>query len=290
MFDDQAAGLRHLHRNKPVRVIAVTSGKGGVGKTNVTVNLGAALSELGQRVLLLDADFGLANIDVMLGLRPTHNLYHVLKGERALEDILLNGPCGMKVVPAASGVAEMANLSDIEYGGLIRAFSDLGESIDVLLVDTAAGISSGVASICRAAQDVLVVVCDEPASITDAYALIKVMSRDYGLNRFRVLANMVHQASEGRQLFEKLARVAEKFLDVTLDYVGIMPFDESVRKAVQKQKSVVEAFPRSRAALAFKNLAMKADKWPIPAKAAGHLEFFVERLISANGANSEAVV
>jgi len=285
---DQAAGLRALKSSKPVRVIAVTSGKGGVGKTNVSVNLSIAMAAAGKQVMLMDADLGMANIDVLLGLHPPHNLSHVITGQRSLDEILIKGPHGIQVVPASSGAELMSRLTDAQHVGLIRAFSELNQNVDVLLVDTAAGASSSVISFCKAAQEVLVVVCDEPASITDAYALIKVLSREHGIRHFRVLANMTNSAQEGRQLFEKLVKVSNRFLDVTLQFYGVLPFDEYLRKAVQKQKSVVEAFPRSRSAIAFKNLAQKADKWPLPANAKGHLEFFVERLIHASQPDVEA--
>lgn len=287
---DQAAGLRALHVKKPVRVLAVASGKGGVGKTNVSVNLSVALAARGNRVMLLDADLGMANIDVMLGLHPTRNLSHVINGQCSLQDILVSGPMGIKIVPASSGTEIMAHLSEAQHIGLIRAFSELDENIDTLIIDTAAGISSSVVSFCKAAQEVLVVVCDEPASITDAYAMIKMLSREHGIQRFRVLTNMTNSAQEGRMLYEKLSRVTNRFLDVTLSFYGVLPFDQYLRKAVQKQKPVVEAFPRSRSAIAFKNLAKKADKWPMPTQATGHLEFFVERLIHATKDNVEAIV
>lgn len=287
---DQAAGLRALKASKPVRVIAVTSGKGGVGKTNVSVNLSMAMSARGKNVLLMDADLGMANIDVLLGLHPKYNLSHVISGERTLEEILLPGPMGIHVVPAASGTELMAQLSEAENIGLIRAFSEINQNVDVLIIDTAAGASSSVVSFCKAAQEVLVVVCDEPASITDAYAMIKLLNREHGIQRFRVLANMAHSAQEGRHLFEKLAKVTNRFLDVTLSYYGVLPYDEFLRKSLQRQKAVIEAFPRSKAAIAFKNLAQKADTWPMPGKASGDLEFFVERLIRASQVNVEATV
>lgn len=279
---DQAAGLRRMTEPRPVRVIAVTSGKGGVGKTNVSVNLAVSMAEEGQRVMLLDADLGLANVDVMLGLHPEYDLSHVIQGQRTLEEIIVTGPAGLQIVPASSGTKMMAELSPVEHAGVIRAFSELSHDLDVLIIDTAAGIADSVVSFSRAAQEVIVVVCDEPASITDAYALIKLLSREYGIQRFRVLANMAHSAQEGRELFAKIARVTERYLDVTLDFVGVVPFDDYLRKAVKRQKAVVEAYPRSRAAMAFKTLAQKADKWPIPTGAAGHLEFFVERLIHSS--------
>jgi flagellar biosynthesis protein FlhG len=263
----------------PIRAIAVTGGKGGVGKTNVSVNLAVALADLGKRVMLLDADLGLANIDVVLGLHPQYDLSHVLRGERMLEEVVLEGPGGIKVIPAASGIQQMAELSEAEHAGLIRAFSDLGTDVDVLIVDTAAGISDTVVSFSRAVQEVVVVVCDEPASITDAYALIKLLNREYGIDRFRILANMTRSAQEGRELYNKMCRVTDRYLDVMLSFMGSIPYDDSLRKAVRGQKPVVQAFPRSRVAQAFKNLAKKADNWPVPTGASGHLQFFVERLV-----------
>ena len=150
-----------------------------------------------------------------------------------------------------------------------------------MIVDTAAGVADSVVSFSRAAQEVIIVVCDEPTSITDAYALIKILNRDYGIQRFRVLSNMAHSVQEGRELFSKMVKVTDRFLDVTLDFMGTVPYDEYLRKALQKQKAVIEAYPRSKSAMAFKNLAKKADNWPIPRSAGGHLEFFVERLIQS---------
>lgn len=265
--------------NHPVQVIAVSGGKGGVGKTSVAINLGVALANRGRRVALLDADLGLANIDVLLGLSPRYTLEDVLSGERGLLEVMITGPGGMRIIPASSGTQRMAMLGSMEHAGLIRAFSDISDQIDVLIVDTAAGISDSVISFVRASQEVLMVVCDEPSSITDAYALIKLLNRDYAMNRFRVLANMTRTPQEGRSLFNKLTQVTERFLDVSLQFVGSIPFDETVRKAIQRQKAVVELAPRSKAGQAFRALAEKVDTWPLPISARGHLEFFVERLV-----------
>jgi flagellar biosynthesis protein FlhG len=150
------------------------------------------------------------------------------------------------------------------------------------MIDSAAGISDSVMTFTRAAQEVIVVVCDEPTSITDAYALIKVLNKDHGIRRFRVISNMVHSLQEGRELFKKIMTVTDKYLDVQLDFMGIVPYDDYLKRAVQRQKAVVEAYPRSKSAMAFKSLATKADKWPIQGIAGGHVEFFVERLIQAN--------
>ena len=279
---DQAAGLRRMANPRPVKVIAVTSGKGGVGKTNISANLSMALSQRGKDVLLLDADLGLANVDVLLGLRPKYTLSDVISGSRTLEEIIINGPDSLKIIPASSGIRNMADLDAMEHAGIIRAFSELSHSIDVLMIDTAAGISDSVISFTRAAQEVIVVVCDEPTSITDAYALIKVLNKDYGICRFRVISNMVHSLQEGRELFKKIMTVTDKYLEVQLDFMGMVPYDDYLRKAVQRQKAVIDAYPRSKSALAFKTLCAKADKWPIQGYAGGHVEFFVERLIQAS--------
>ena len=276
--DDQANGLRRMNKQM-VKVISVTGGKGGVGKTNVTLNLAMSLAQLGKRVLVLDADLGLANCDVMLGLRVEKNLSHVLSGEAELDDIIIDGPFGIKIIPATSGSQNMTELAPAEHAGLIRAFSELKTPVDVLLVDTAAGISDMVLSFSRASQDVMVVVCDEPSSITDAYALMKILSRDHGVEKFKIVANMVRSLKEGQELFAKLTRVTDRFLDVSLELVATIPYDENVRKAARKQKAFVDAFPKTAASMAIKSLALKAIKWPLPETASGHLEFFLEQLV-----------
>ena len=275
----QTAGLRRAANPGPVQVIAVTGGKGGVGKTSVSVNLATALATTGRRVMLLDGDLGLANVDVFLGLSPRHTMAHVLSGERALEEIILESPHGVQVVLGASGVADMANLSAAAHLSLVQAFSSLSSRVDVLIVDTSAGLSHSVLQFSQAAQHVLLVVCDEPASMTDAYALAKVLSRDHGVSRFRVVANMVRTPGEGETLFRKLERVTSKFLDVTLEYLGEIPEDPYLRRAIREQRPVVGAFPASPSTRAFKKLALKADKWPVPDGPRGNLEFFMERLV-----------
>jgi flagellar biosynthesis protein FlhG len=280
---DQAAGLRKMAaQTRPVKVIAVASGKGGVGKTNVTVNLGVALATQGKEVLLLDADLGLANIDVMLGVHPQFTLLHVIEGTKTLQEVIVEGPAGLKIIPAASGIQKMAELSPAEHAGMIQAFSELEQHIDILLIDSAAGIADSVISFTRAAQEVIVVVCDEPASITDAYALIKLLNRDYQLEHFHIIANMTRSVQEGRELFNKIAMVCERFLEVQLDFMGIVPFDEDLRHAVKKQRSVVEYLPQSKSATAFTHLSKKVAHWPVQKQPRGHMEFFVERLIEAS--------
>lgn len=281
---DQASGLRRMKQNKLVKVIAVTGGKGGVGKTNVSLNVAISLGMQGKKVLVLDADLGLANCDVMLGLRVEKNLSHVLSGECELDDVLVTGPGGIRIVPATSGSQSMVDLSPGEHAGLIRAFSELRSEYDVLIIDTAAGISDMVLSFSRAAQDVLVVVCDEPTSITDAYALIKLLNREHKVHKFKIAANMVRSLKEGHDLFGKLTKVTDRFLDVALELTSIIPFDENIRKSVRRQKAIVEAFPKSPASIAYRTLAKRISTWQVPVQPSGNLTFFVEQLF--NGANS----
>lgn len=269
-----------MSRMYPVQVIAVTGGKGGVGKTNVAVNLSVALAERGRQVMLLDADLGLANVDVLLGLAPSKNLADVIKGRCELRDIVLQGPRGISIVPATSGGQSMRNLTPAQYAGIIQAFNEIDKKLDILIIDTSSGIGSSVINFIRASREVLMVVCDEPASVTTTYTLIKILSQSYGVNRFRILVNMTQTPQEGPDLFARLLRVTNLFLDVSLQYVGSIPHDECMRKAVKIQRAVYDAFPRSKCSLAFKALAQKIDSWPLPKNPRGQLEFFGERLLT----------
>ncbi len=273
----------------PVQVIAVTGGKGGVGKTSVSVNLATALSASGKRVVLFDGDLGLANADVFLGLSPRYTLAHVISGERTLDEVLVAAPQGFHVVPAASGAADMANMTASEHLGLVQAFSSLAARVDVLIIDTAAGIAHSVLQFSQAAQHVLVVICDEPASLTDAYALVKVLSRNHGVGRFRVVANQVRIPGSGKELFERFERVTARFLDVVLEFAGEIPEDELLRRSVREQRPVFDAYPASPASRAFKKLAARADTWPVPPGPRGNIEFFVERLVRRTTVRLEAV-
>lgn len=283
---DQAQGLREPLGvpQKPVRVVAVTGGKGGVGKTTISVNLAVALADSGRRTLLLDADLGLANVDVLLGLTPSHTLADVVDGRCDVEDTIIEGPRGLAIVPAASGRRRMADLGPAEHVGLVRAFSELKRDLDVMVVDTAAGLSDSVMTFAQAAQEVVVVVCNEPASITDAYALIKLLSHERGVRRVQVLPNMVRSPAEGRELFNKLVRVTDRFLDVTVSLLSAIPYDDWLRRAIQRQQAVVEAYPSSASAQALHAIARRVEQWSAPSGPRGNVEFFVERLVNSPGA------
>ncbi|WP_216593893.1 MinD/ParA family ATP-binding protein [Thioflavicoccus mobilis] len=280
--------MKQVANLRPVQVVAVTGGKGGVGKTSICANLGVSLARRGHETMVLDADLGLANLQFQFGLRPRYNLSHVIDGSAKLEDIILSGPAGLKVVPGASGLSHMACLTRAEQAGLIQAFSELTMPLEYLLVDTAAGITPEVVSFACAAQEVVIVACDVPASLADAYALIKVLNLEHQIGRFHLLANMVKGPKEGRRLYEKLLAVTDRFLDVLLSYFGAIPFDPQFHKAVQRQRAVVDLFPRCASAVAFDSLAAELTRWPITSGPSGFLEFFLERSLGAASAGERS--
>jgi len=263
-----------------VQVIAVTSGKGGVGKTNVVANLALSLARIGRRVLVLDADLGLGNLDVLLGLIPKYTLEHVLTGQKRLKDILLPGPSGIRILPASSGVADLTALSRDQQILVRDALDDLGEEVDVLLIDTAAGISSNVLFFAAAAQEILVVASPEPTSMTDAYALMKVLSGRYSERRFRLLVNMVKSQRDGLEVFRKIGAVADRFLNVSIDFVGVIPVDDYVPLAVCQQRAVSDVYPHAPSTKAFQRLATAVTGWHRPDAPKGGIEFFWRRLVA----------
>ncbi|MCC6544138.1 MAG: MinD/ParA family protein [Nitrospirae bacterium] len=273
--------------NKPgdnaVKVISVTSGKGGVGKTNVVVNLAYALTESGKNVLILDADMGLGNIDVMLGLAPEYNLYHLINGEKKISEVMTYGPGGMKILPAGSGIQELSELTANQKLNLLSELDRIDSSIDIVLIDTAAGISGNVMYFNTAAQDIIVVASPEPTSITDAYALMKIMHMKYGESRFRLLVNMVRESGEGRDVYRKLSTAADKFLNVSIDYLGHIMQDKSVRMSVLNQRPVVDLYPGSDAGKCYTSLARTVCGWPVNKDIKGNIQFLWRRLMGQSG-------
>ena len=264
-----------------VRCIAITGGKGGVGKTSIAINLATGFAKLNRRVMLLDADFGLANVDVALGLTPAKNLFHVIQGENSIEEILIDGPEHIKIIPASSGIKKMANLSSRQQSGLISAFSELGEQPDIMIIDTAAGINDSVMRFSRAAGEIIVVVCDEPAAIADAYALIKVLGSDYAVNKFSMVCNQVESRAHGEVLFSRILKVINKYLDVSVNYLGAIPADVYLKKAVKRQLAVTQAYPQSRVSMAFKDIVKTLHAEKKHTYSSGNLAFFVEQLVTA---------
>ncbi|MGA2026042.1 MAG: MinD/ParA family protein [Syntrophobacteraceae bacterium] len=293
---DQAVGLRKKENNeiqmgsavstaipalqKPVRVMAVGSGKGGVGKSNVVINLAVALDRMGLRALIMDADLGLANIDVLLGLTPKYNMSHVLSGEKRLEEVLVNGPGRVKIMPASSGVQELTRLTDEQKLLVLELLEGLETDIDVLLIDTGAGISDTVLYFNLAAHERIIVVTPEPTSLTDAYALIKVLYSKHAERYFRVLINSAANESMGKSIFAKLSKVADHFMDgLSLDYLGTIPHDTSVTKSVLQQRALLEAFPEAPASKAFMQVAQTIWRTR-PNVNQGAIQFFWKRLLN----------
>ncbi len=274
-----AADQRGLTDQRGIRVISVTSGKGGVGKSNVVSNLAIALSAQGKKVLLIDADLGLGNLDVLLGLSPVYNMNHVLNGEKSLAEILIDGPAGIKIIPAGSGVQEFTSLGQHEKLRLLDELDMLEEQFDILIVDTEAGISENVTYFTVAAQEIIVVVTPEPTSITDVYALIKLLATRYSEHHFKVLVNMAKDSEDALEVFRKLANVAGRFLDISLDYLGCVVKDEKVVEAVKRQKAVTELFPESEAANCFATLAKRVIENTRQTRLKGNIQFFFRRFL-----------
>ena len=261
------------------RVIAITSGKGGVGKTSIVANLGYAFTRQGKKVLILDADLGLGNLDVLLGLAPKYNLSHVIMGEKRIEDILVEGPGRMKILPASSGIQELTNLTREQKIEIFTQLDSLVDSVDILFIDTAAGISSNVMDFNATAQEIVVVVSPEPTSITDAYALMKVLSLKYSEKVCKLLVNMTTRPEEGREVFRQLHLVTNRFLDITSDYLGCILYDDKVTKGVKNQKIVSELYPDTQASRCFKDLARKIANSPPEKLPQGGSNLFWKHLV-----------
>ncbi len=245
-----------VHQPK-ARVIAVTSGKGGVGKTNIVANLGYALCKAGKRVLVFDADLGLGNLDVLLGLTPKYNFSHVVDGHKKLSDIIVNGPGQLKILPASSGIQKLTQLTPSQKLTIFNELNHLMDKFDIILIDTAAGISSNVLYFNASANEIMVVVTPEPTSITDAYALMKILSVKYQEKHFRLLVNLAKKYDEADEISRQLCLVANRFLDVSIEYFGNVLLDNNVKIGVRKQKVVSEFAPMSPASRNFSELAHK---------------------------------
>ncbi len=262
------------------KVVAVTSGKGGVGKTNIAVNLACRLARNGVRVCLLDADFGLANVDVLLGVTPQKDIFHLFQARTRLEDVLFPTAYGFSILPAGSGFNKVAELKTAERVTLLEALEPLAASVDVLIVDTAAGAGDTVLYFNMAAQERLVVLCPEPTSLADAYALIKTLKVTHGVDSFRVCVNMCPDERQARQVFGRLSAACDQFLPgVSLELAGLVPMDPMVRECVMHQRPFTEAAPQCAASKALNQLAAKVAKWPGAKKAGGNIQFFWKTLL-----------
>ncbi len=295
---DQATNLRRIVKKESGRVhklrasdtsspritspmvFAVTSGKGGVGKTNIVGNLAITYQRMKKKVLIFDADLGLANIDIIFGINPKYTIEDVIKGEKELSQIIAKGPEGVAIIPASSGVQELSNLTEGHKINLLNEFDLLNKRYDILLIDTGAGISSNVLYFNLAAQERIVVVTPEPTSITDAYALIKVMFKQHGIKNFILLMNMVKNESEAVSVYKHLSRVIEKFMgSISLGYAGHIPYDSRIHESVSRREPVTCCYPQSASSQSFQQLAEYLLNQSDGKHHDGSIKFFLKKIM-----------
>jgi flagellar biosynthesis protein FlhG len=297
---DQAANLRQIKKeksqeiqklkafqkcrdaskiNEPL-VIAITSGKGGVGKTNIVGNLAIAYQRMKKKSLIFDADLGLGNMDIIYGINPKHTIEEVISGEKELSQIIVNGPEGVAVIPASSGVQELAHLSEAHKINLLNEFDILNSKFDILLIDTSSGISSNVIYFNLAAQERVVVVTPEPTSITDAYALIKIMYNKHGVTNFYLLINMVKGKKEAKTVYKNLSSVVGKFMgSISVNYAGYIPYDKYLHESVSRRVPVSCCYPEACSSQSFKELANFLLSQAKGRPNDGNIKFFWKRLM-----------
>lgn len=264
------------------RVIAVTSGKGGVGKTNVVGNMAVALSRMGKRVVIIDADVGLANIDIIFNLRPDFNISHIINSQKTLNQVMVTSDHGIKILPGGSGFAELTQLNEGEKLNLLSEFESLSDQADIIFVDTGAGISSNVLYFNSACDECIVIATREPTSITDAYAMMKILSGEYGTKYFKLIVNMVDSDAQAKRVYASLSAALDKYLkNVVLEYTGHIPFDRQLQTAVQNRGLVMDNFPDSMAAKAIEDIALNLGNTPARANSNGSLTFFMNKVFQA---------
>ncbi|MBW2645636.1 MAG: MinD/ParA family protein [Deltaproteobacteria bacterium] len=273
--------IKHLSPATP-RVISVTSGKGGVGKTNIVGNLAIAFKRLGKRVLILDADLGLANIDIIFGLNPKYNINHVINGEKDIAGILTKGPEDIYIIPAGSGIQELSQLTEGQKLNLLSELDTIEDLFDIFLIDTGAGISSNVIYFNIAAGERIVVVTPEPTSITDAYALIKVLYTKHGTDTFKILVNMTKGAKEAESVYKNLSSAVTRFLgNISLDYTGFIPRDDNFQKAVKKQQAILQLYPETASSQSIIQLAEYIAKLSREDPSDGNIKFFWKKIVTS---------
>jgi flagellar biosynthesis protein FlhG len=292
---DQASTLRGLNENYvepleelttrrlPTRVISVTSGKGGVGKTAFVVNAAISLARSGKKVLIIDADLGLANVDVALGLTPRFNLNHFFAGEQDLLNILVNGPDGVRILPAGSGVKKFTLLDSAQKIRFIEELDALHEEFDVVLIDTESGISDNVIYFNIAAQDIMIITTPEPTAITDAYAMMKLLSTKYHERNFSLIINLVRDDDEALDVYRKLTMVSNRYLDISINFLGSIPFDRRMYSSIRSQKAMVELHPDNKTSNAFEKLAASLVSESAHVTPKGSLQFFWKNFMSFGG-------
>jgi len=289
---DQAEKLREIMRNKnsasqsestpsqkASRIISVSSGKGGVGKTNIAINLALAYAKMGKKVIVLDADLGLANVNVVLGVIPRYNLYHLIRQQKKMRDIILDTPYGIQIVAGASGFSKIANLSEEERKIFIEELQELS-SADIIIIDTSAGVSNNVLTFVAASDDVIIVTTPEPTAITDAYGIVKIIATeidnlDLGL---KLVINRVKSVTEGRKVAERVINIAGQFLNIKLDYLGFVYEDAVVQNAVIRQRPFLSLDPKGKASICIDHIVRRLEN--IDFKEGGGISKFLKKLFS----------
>ena len=267
------------------QVIGIASGKGGVGKTTVSANLAVSLASMGKKVMVFDADLGLANAQLALGCRAKYNFSHVLSGEKTLQEIILDGPMGVQLVPGSSGIQHMASLSVTETAGIIQSFAEIEDTLDYLIVDLAAGLSDTVMTFISACQHRFIIVKDDPSSIADAYASIKVMIQDYQLDNISIIPNCMASPEEGDRLYQGVDSVIQRFLGGQVGHLGTIREDEMVLRSIKASKPLLKFSPSCAAARDFEKLAKAVTKLTTKTSISGGLQFFLERLTRQDTTN-----
>lgn len=287
--DDQAAALRHLTGEKfrGPRVLAITSGKGGVGKTNLAVNLSLALRQLGRRVTLVDLDLGLANVDILLDVTPRYNLASVIAGSRSISEVAVETPEGLRLIPGASGIEKLANLTDGERARLIESFEELHRSTDVIVFDTGAGISKNTTGFLAAADDVVVVTTPEPTAVLDAYAVIKLLSNQADRGQVSLVVNMAADRAEAERFAQGIAGTAYRMLNTYVEKLGYVLADPAVPRAVRMRRPLLSAFPHSAASECVRRLAREILREPLQPAVDVPRVGFVRRMIHALAGRTE---
>ena len=264
---------------KETKTISVTSGKGGVGKTIITVNMASMLARSGKKVLILDGDIGLANVDIFLGTRPTKTLEQFFMGDAKIEEVIIKVSKNLHLIPGASGLENLSSLSHFQRKMLIDEISQFDDHYDYLIIDTASGVDDNVLYLNGAVQQVCLVVLPEPTSLTDSYAMIKLMNKKFKYHRFSIICNQVLSQKEGLDLFYRLNHVSTQFLNVGLDYMGHIPFDPKLRQAVSESKLITRAQPMAPSSLAVEGLVQKLQNCQVPMERTGGVQFFWNQLL-----------
>jgi flagellar biosynthesis protein FlhG len=285
---DQAETLRELMKNKnptatqkKTRIITVTSGKGGVGKTNVSINLALAYAQLGKKVIVMDADLGLANVNVVLGIIPKYNLYHLIRKQKTMRDIIMDTNYGIQIVAGASGFAKIANLSEDERKNFVEELSELSFA-DIIIIDTSAGVSNNVLSFVAAADDVLIVTTPEPTAITDAYGIIKIIATEIdNINLgMKLIVNRVSSVTEGKKVAGRVVNIAGQFLNLKVDYLGYIYDDPSVQSAVIKQRPFLHLDPKGKASICVQHIVSRLEK--VEYREGSGIARFISKLLGRN--------